>query len=356
MIVAGGRGTRLAPLTDTCPKPLLPLVGVPILQGQITRLAAAGIRRVWLVVGPDTSPFEFLVEELSPHGVAVTLVPEPRPLDTAGGVRAAIGETSGPVVVCNGDVLTDVDLAALVAAHTRGNAAATLSLIRVDDTSSYGVCVRRGTRVVDFVEKPEPGALPDQDTVNAGTYVLAPDALDAFAPGPLSFERDVFPGILARDGHIESVVWDGVWADLGTPSRYRRGHRLVLDGAMPWPGLDALHDRGGGVWLHPDAVVDDAADLRGPLAVLAGAHIGPAVIGPHAVIGDRATVAAGARVRDTVVAATASVGAGVDLDGCILGRGAGIGTGVARLREVVLGDDATIEAGEEIAPGARVTV
>lgn len=355
MIVAGGRGTRLAPLTDTCPKPLLPLVGTPFLVGQVQRLAAAGIDRVFLVVGDDTGPFESLAAPLADLGVTMVLVPEPRPLDTAGGVRSAIGEVSGPVVVCNGDVLTDVDVPALVAAHTAHGADATISLIRVEDTSTYGVCVREGTRIVDFVEKPAPGSLPGQDTVNAGTYVVEPEAMLAFPEGPLSFERTVFPGILAGGGHVEGVVWDGVWADLGTPSRYLAGHRFVLDGAMDWPRPDGLVARGGGVHVHRDASVATTARVHGPAVVLAEARVDDDVdLGPHVVIGPDVRVGAGAGLRDCVLLRGARVGAGVTVEASILGRGAVVGDGGGPLVDVVMGDRARLAPGASVEAGARL--
>lgn len=355
MIVAGGRGTRLAPLTDACPKPLLPLVGVPFITGQILRLAAAGVTRVSLVVGADTEPFEVVAPMVAAHGVEVVLVPEPRPLDTAGGVRSVIDRASGPVLVCNGDILTDVDVEALVAAHVATGADATLSLIRVEDPSTFGVCVRDGTQVVDFVEKPAPGTLPGQDTVNAGTYVLEPAALLAFPEGSLSFERVVFPGILADGGHIEGVVWDGVWADLGTPARYLRGHELVLDGAMPWPGMDGLEDRGGGVRVHPDAMVAPSARLRGPVAVCAGARIeADAEVGPYAVLGAGSRVEAGARVGRSVLLDEAGVGPASVLVDSILGRAAWLAAGPDRLVDVVLGDDVAVTTANGVSDGSRI--
>lgn len=355
MIVAGGRGTRLAPLTDACPKPLLPLVGVPFLAGQIRRLGAAGIERVSLVVGADTTPFEPLAAGMAHHGVDVVLVPEPEPLDTAGGVRSVIAGARGPVVVCNGDILTDVDVEALVAAHLATGAAATLSLIRVDDPSSFGVCVRNGTRIIDFVEKPEPGSLPGQDTVNAGTYVLEPSALLAFPEGRLSFESTVFPGILAGGGHVEGRVWEGVWADLGTPARYLRGHRLVLDEAMPWPGMDELEHRGDGVRVHPSAVVAPTARMRGPVAMLAGALVEPgAEVGPHVVLGAGSRVQGDVRIRRSVLLDDARIGAGTVIEDAILGRGAVLAGGVGPLADVVLGDHVRVGAGDAVGHGSRV--
>lgn len=240
MIIAGGAGTRLRPLTATTPKPMLPLCGAPFLTGMIARLGAQGVARVRLVVGADTAPFEPLRVEAARHGVTVEMVPEPEPLDTAGGVRSACDDLDEPFLVCNGDILTDVDVAAAAEAHRAAGAAATIVCTRVDDPSSYGVAVREGSRIVRFVEKPEPGALPGHDTVNAGTYVLDPEALREFPTGPLSFEREVFPTLLQQGARVEGFVDQGrVWADLGTPTRLLRGQRLVLDRALAWPPLQA---------------------------------------------------------------------------------------------------------------------
>jgi mannose-1-phosphate guanylyltransferase len=154
MIVAGGAGTRLLPLTATTPKPLLPFCGAPFLEGVIRRLAAVGVERVLLVVGADTAPFAALTASARRAGVEVEAVPEPEPLDTAGGVRSVLDQVTGTFLVLNGDILTDVDLAAAIAAHEAAGADGTLVLTRVEDTSTFGVCVREGTRIVDFVEKP----------------------------------------------------------------------------------------------------------------------------------------------------------------------------------------------------------
>lgn len=264
MIVAGGAGTRLRPLTLSTPKPLLPCCGEPFLLGVLRRLAAHGVRRVLLVVGPDPRPFAVLRAPAAQLGVTVTTVPEPEPLDTAGGVRSALDQVSGAFFVLNGDILTAVDLDRVVAAHRSAAAAATLVLTRVEDPSTFGVCVRDGSRIVDFVEKPAPGTLPGQDTVNAGTYLLEPDALAGFPAGRLSFERTVFPGLLAAGDHLEGVVHDGAWADLGTPDRYRAGHRLVLDGRVSWPGLDLLPAGPAGIRRHPGAQLAPDVHLSGP--------------------------------------------------------------------------------------------
>ncbi len=358
LVIAGGRGTRLQPLTYTRRKELLPLCGVPFLAGVVRRLADNGVDRLHLVVGADPSPFGTLEEHAGPLGVRVDAVTEPEPLDTAGGARSIAERLAGPTLVLNGDVLTDVDYAAVVDHHRRTGADTTIVLTEVEDTSSYGVAVRDGTRVRRFVEKPAPGTLPDERAVNAGTYVIEPEVLLSHPEGRLSFERDVFPALLAAGGHVEGVIWSGVWQDLGTPARYREGHRLALDGELDWPGLDEVPEVGPGVRIAASARVDGAATLHAPVLVLDGARIAPtATIGPHAVIGPGTTVAAGARVAGlSILHERVTIGEGVAAVGLIAGRGASVHAGAELGRDVVLGDgqsvpgDATVTDGERRPP------
>jgi NDP-sugar pyrophosphorylase family protein len=355
MIVAGGAGTRLLPLTRTTPKPLLPFCGAPFLEGVLRRLAAAGVDRVFLVVGADTSAFVPLGSTAAGFGVSVEVVPEPEPLDTAGGVRSALDRVSGTFLVLNGDILTDVDLRAAIAAHHDAGADATLVLTQVEDTSAYGVCVRQGSRIVDFVEKPAPGTLPGQDAINAGTYVLEPAALERFPVGRLSFERQVFPELVAGGAHVEGWASDAVWADLGTPDRFLEGHRLALDGRLSWPTLVDLPPDGGGVRRAADVEVDPSAVLRGPLLLGRGVRIGAhAEVGPHVTLGAGTEVGEGARLSDSVTFAGVRVGPRVHASGLLAGVDAAIGADASIGREVVLGDGQRVEARALVAAGARL--
>jgi mannose-1-phosphate guanylyltransferase len=355
MIVAGGAGTRLRPLTSTTPKPLLPFCGAPFLTGVIRRLAAVGIDRVLLVVGADTAPFGILADDAAAHGVHVEAVPEPVPLDTAGGVRAALDQVRGTFLVLNGDILTGVDLAAVTATHARAGAAATVVLTRVEDTSTYGVCVREGTRIVDFVEKPAAGSLPGQDAVNAGTYVLEPDALARFPQGKLSFERTVFPGLVAAGAHVEGYVDEGVWADLGTPERFLHGHRLALDGRLRWPTLDDLPADADGVRRAGDAQVAPDAVVTGPALLSSGTRVGAgAQVGPHVVLGRDVVVGPGTSVTDTVVFDAARLGAEVRVAGSLVGAGATIGDRALLIDDVVVGDGTAVAPGTVAPAGARL--
>ncbi len=347
LIVAGGRGTRLLPLAASVPKPMLPFCGAPFLAGLARRLGAAGARRVGLIVGADTAPFAPLVELLAPHGLEVFLVPEPTPLDTAGGVRAATVGLDEPVLVLNGDVLSDLDVTALVARHDATGAAATISLTRVPDTSTFGVCVLEDERIVAFVEKPAPGTLPGHDTVNAGAYVLSAGALERFADGPLSFEREVFPTLLESGERLTGVVHEGVWTDLGTPERFLAGQRLVLDGAMPWPPFDDLADLGtltgrpawAGVRVGTDVSVAPDARLDAPVVLGDRVSVGSgAAVGPHVVAAAGAWIADAADVSDTLLCEAALVAQRAVVAEALLAPGARVVPG-ASVRGVVAGPD-----------------
>ncbi len=355
MIVAGGKGTRLRPLTLTTPKPLLPLCGLPFLSGVIRNLAAVGIDHVLLVVGADTSPFQVLQQDATSVGVTVEAVPEPTPLDTAGGVRAALDRVRGTFLVLNGDILTGLDLTRLIDEHQSSGAAATLALTRVEDTSAFGVCVLDGQRIVDFVEKPAPGTLPGQDAVNGGTYVVEPAAMARFPNGPLSFERQVFPELVAAGEIVHGVVSDAVWADLGTPERFLRGHRLVLDGEVAWPGAEGLLVDAAGAWSHPDIEVDASAEIRGPVRMLPGVSIGArAQIGPYVVLGAATRVGAESQIRDSVVFDDSHIGAGVKIAGSLLGYGVVVGDKVEVPDGSVIGDGEQIADGQVLERGSRI--
>ncbi|HSK24248.1 MAG TPA: NDP-sugar synthase [Egicoccus sp.] len=350
MIVAGGAGTRLRPLTHDIPKPLLPFCGGPFLEGVVLRLAAIGVERVLLVVGAETAPFEAFAATFRDRGVSVEIVPEPEPLDTAGGVRSVLDQVTGTFLVLNGDILTDVDLAAVVDHHGRVGADATLVLTRVEDTSAFGVCVLdEDGRITAFVEKPEPGTLPGQNAVNAGTYVLEPDALAGFPQGRLSFERTVFPDLVASGARVHGWVGEGVWADLGTPERFLAGQRLALSGALRWPTLDAVAADERGIRVANGVVVEDGVHLEGPLLLEDGVHVAAgARLGPDLVLGPGVRVGRDVRLTDSVVLASSVIDDDVEAEGLLAGRSVHVGRGARIGREVVLGD------GERIAPGSRL--
>jgi NDP-sugar pyrophosphorylase family protein len=324
IVLAGGKGTRLRPLTDTRPKPLVPFAGAPLAAGLLRRLRAAGCDRATFLVGARPEPFAPLERLGSALGLPVEVASERQPLDTAGACRDLLraGEP-GPVLVCNGDILTDVDYAAVVAAHSEAGATATLVLTRVADTSSFGVveCDRQD-RVRRFVEKPPAGTLA-ADTINAGTYVLAADALEAFpAHGPLSFERAVFPGLLAVGALLTGYASDSYWLDLGTPQRYLEGHRAVLSGRCSWPIDDAYAPHGQGVLRHVDAAISPEAAVGPDVVVGPGSRVEAGAEVAGSVLFEAVVVGEGARVRHAVLAEGSRVGARATVWNTVVAAGA----------------------------------
>ncbi|MGH8903071.1 MAG: sugar phosphate nucleotidyltransferase [Egibacteraceae bacterium] len=328
VIIAGGQGTRLRPLTDTRPKPLIPFMGEPFAVGLLRRLAGAGVASATFLVASDAAPWQLLLEAGPQVGIDVAIETEEMPLDTAGACRRLLPrlEVGGPVLVCNGDILTDLDYAGLVVRHRAAGATATLALTRVEDTSSFGVVVcDGGGRVERFVEKPPLGTLA-ADTVNAGTYVLQPDAFAQFpGEGPLSFERVVFPGLVEGGRYVLGVPSEAYWQDLGTPQRYLDGHCAVLEGRCGWPVAPGFHLDGNLVAVHGTARVAPSAGL-----------------GPMTVVGAGCLVAARAVVASSVLHDGVEVGEAAQITGTVLGPGSRVLEG-ARVTGAVVGDGAVVE-------------
>lgn len=339
VILAGGKGTRLRPLTDTRPKPLVPFLGEAFAVGLLRRLRDAGCARATVLVGADATPWQPLVAAGASLGIPVRMETEDTPLDTAGAARRLLrrpepdsreahrdprdGELT---LVCNGDILTDLDYRELVERHEAAKATVTIALSRVEDTTSFGVveCDADGF-VGRFVEKPPPGTL-DADTVNAGTYVLSGDALAAFpGDGPLSFEREVFPGLLERGAVLLGVASDAYWQDLGTPERYLAAHRDALDGRCAWPLAPGLRVEAGPAAIHESARLSPDAD-----------------VGPYSVVGAEVVIGPGARVAGSVLHAGVRVGAEAQLRDVILGERVVVGDGAILGAGTVLGDDAVV--------------
>jgi mannose-1-phosphate guanylyltransferase len=316
VVLVGGFGTRLRPLTTSVPKPLLPVGHRPILERLVEELAGAGVIEVVLALGFKPEPFLAAFPDGTCGGATLRYAVEPQPLDTAGAIRfaavsAGIDDT---FVVMNGDVLTDLDVAALVAFHRDRGAEGTLHLTPVEDPSAYGVVdIAPDGRVHRFVEKPPPGTAPS-NLVNAGTYVLEPSVLDRIAPDvPISIERSIFPSMVA-DGGLFALPTDDYWIDTGRPDTYLQANLDMLLGRRHWTCSS----------IDPDAVVDPTAVVTDSI-VGAGARVGPGARVEGSVILGGSVVGGSAVVRSSVT--MGAVGAGATLDGVVLGAGAEIASG-----------------------------
>lgn len=353
VVLAGGAGSRLWPLTETVPKPLVEFATEPFLHGVIRRLAHVGVHDIWVLIGKDPTPFQSLDALGRTLGVAVKTMCETEPLGTAGGVRALCSEWEQPFFVLNGDILTDVDLAWFAQKHASSGALGSLVVASVSDPSSYGVCQITNGQIVGFLEKPSVGECPGPALVNAGTYLIEPALLRAFPPGELSFERDVFPTAIQRGDVLTPVVSDNAWADLGTPARYRAGHRLVLDETITWPAVTNLPQVAPGVRIAPTATVATDVTVHQPVLIAANATIhSGAVLGPNVVIGTDVTVGEGCVLSDVVVHAGATLGASCHLAHTVIGAKVTLGNNVTCDDDVVVVTD--VAANRTFRAGARV--
>ena len=309
VVLVGGFGTRLQPLTLSTPKPMLPVGHVPIIERLIANLGRSGVSDVTLALGFKSEPFVEAFPTGECAGVALHYAVEPTPLDTAGAIRFA-AEAAGiddTFVVVNGDVLTDLDVAELVRFHRDRGAEATLHLTPVADPSAFGVVgLDDEGRVERFVEKPPPGTAPS-NLVNAGTYVLEPSVLHRIPSGEkVSIERVTFPAVAAARG-LFGLATDDYWIDTGQPGLYLKANLDVLSGLRRHDRSVAVHED---ATVHATAVIEDS--LVGPGAAVGdGAVVRRSVVLPGAVVGDRSTV------TDSMV--MGRIGARAAVYACVIG-------------------------------------
>ena len=333
VILVGGMGTRLRPLTLSAPKPMLPTAGVPFLTHLIGRIREAGITHVVLGTSYRAEVFESYFGDGSQFGVEIEYVVETEPLGTGGGIRNVADRLRGErALIFNGDILSGVDLRALLERHDEARADVTLYLTKVDDPRAFG-CVPTDAdgRVQAFLEK-DPNPVTDQ--INAGTYVFNRDVVESIPAGrPVSVERETFPGLLAAGRSIVGHVDVTYWRDLGKPSDFVAGSADLVLGIAPSPAVPGPR---GEALVLPGAAVDASARLTGGTAVGAGCQVGADAAIEASVLFDGANVAAGAVVRRSVI-----------------GFGASIGEG-AVVEDAVIGDRARVGARVELRGGARV--
>ena len=328
VVLVGGEGTRMRPLTQTIPKPLLPFMNRPFLDHVLEHLAGHGIDEVICSSPYLERVFREFLGSRAGRAPDVRWITEEHPLGTAGAIAGASEHLDETFLVLNGDLLTDIDLGELVVAHRARGAVGTIALTAVEDARPFGLVEFDAEgRVLAFREKPsEPGS----GMVNAGVYVLEPEALDDVPRGVMvSIERETYPGLIERGAALHSVAADGYWRDVGTPEAYLAGH------------LDALHGR---LRTYPDV----ARPLLGSGVSVAGT----ASIAPDVVLGDRTRVGEGARVDRSVLHADVEVGADSVVVDSVLGPRAIVEPG-AELHAAVLGEGAVVAAGER-AVGSRV--
>ncbi len=359
VVLVGGEGTRLRPLTLTAPKQMLPVVEQPMIERVLGHLADHGIDEAVLSLGYRPDAFINAYPSGSIDGVRVSYAVEPTPLDTAGAIRfaahhAGIDDT---FVVVNGDVLTDSDISELIAFHRQRGAEATISLTPVDDPSSFGVVVTDDQgRVEAFIEKPPRDEVPT-NLINAGTYVMEPSVLARIPSGRrVSVERETFPA-LVEAGSLFALGSEAYWLDTGTPDAYLRAHRDLLVGRRlgpPSPGAILDPSIGSGVWRIGDVDVQSSSVARSLLG--RGASIASDVVVEDSVVGAGAVIEEGASVTGSVLLPGSRVASKATVERSVVGPGAIVGQrcvihGVSVIGAGAVTASGTVIDGERIEPG-----
>lgn len=322
VVLVGGLGTRMRPLTLSVPKPMLPLAGVPVLAHLLGRIRAAGVHHVVLSTSYRAEVFERYFGDGSALGLELDYLVEEEPLGTGGGIRNVAPKLSAPdVLVFNGDVLCGLDPAEVVRTHRSVEADVTLHLVRVADPRAFGcVPITPDGRVVAFLEKTDN---PPTDLINAGCYVFRRQVIDSIPAGrAVSVEHETFPQLLASGAHLHAHVDASYWLDLGTPAAFVQGCADVVRGVLPSPMVPGPV---GEALLLPDATVHPNARVDGGSVVGAGATVQSGAVVSGSVLMDRVQVGPGAQVRRSALGPGARVGAEAVLDGAVLGEGAVVG-------------------------------
>ncbi len=328
ILLVGGKGTRLRPLTVHTPKPMVPAAGVPFLTHQLARAKAAGVEHIVLATSYLAEVFEPYFGDGSSLGLHLEYVTEEEPLGTGGAIRNVASRLhSGPdepVLIFNGDILTGLDIEALVATHRSTGADVSLHLTRVTDPRAYGLVPTDATgRVTAFLEKPQTPEEIVTDQINAGAYVFRRSVIDTIPVGrAVSVERETFPDLLAAGAHLQGMVDSTYWLDLGTPAAFVRGSADLVLGRAPSP---AVPGRCGDRLILPTAMVAGDAKLTGGTVVGEGAFVGEGARLTGSTVMAGAVVEPGAVITDSLIGARARIGRRSVLSGAVIGDGAVIG-------------------------------
>ncbi len=343
ILLAGGKGTRLRPLTIHTPKPIVPIFNRPFLHYQIDLLKQVPeIDEVILSLNYQPRRIEEIFGDGSDLGIKIRYVVEPAPLGTAGAIKYAGDQLTESVVVFNGDVLTAIDLASVLRLHRERRAKATIVLTPVDNPTAYGLVETDDAgNIRRFLEKPSADEITTNN-INAGIYVLEPDTFDRI-PSNVSFsiERSYFPSLVDRGETFVGYVYAGYWIDIGTPEKYMQVHRDIMDGrfqASPFLGAD-----GSRAFVAPDARIEEGASIEGPCFVDEGVLVkAGARIGPYSVIGRQCQIEEDARVEGAVIWQNGRIGRDASLSGSIIGRNCHIGRNCQVGPGAVLGDKSSL--------------
>jgi mannose-1-phosphate guanylyltransferase len=343
ILLAGGKGTRLRPLTIHTPKPIVPIFNRAFLHYQIDLLKQVPeIDEIILSLNYQPRRIEEIFGDGSALDIRIRYVVEPSPLGTAGAVKYAGEHLTGSVIVFNGDVLTQIDLAAVIRLHRERRARATIVLTPVENPTAYGLVETDAAgNVRRFLEKPRPEEVTTNH-INAGIYVLESDTFDRIPNAVAwSIERSYFPSLVEQGDAFVAYIYDGYWIDIGTPEKYAQVHRDIMDGRFAAPPFVAMPPPRASV--SPNARIEDGATIDGPCFIDEGVVVrAGARVGPYSVIGRQTQIDERASVEGAIIWPNCRVSEEAVVRNAILGRHCHVGRSVTLDRGAVLGDKTTL--------------
>ncbi|HEY6752575.1 MAG TPA: NDP-sugar synthase [Rubrobacteraceae bacterium] len=354
VIMAGGKGTRLRPLTSNQPKPMISIVNKPCMEHIVDLLKRHGFEDVVVTLEYMPEVIQGYFGNGSEWGMNIEYSVEEEPLGTAGSVKDVEDRLKERFVIVSGDALTDVDLTEALSFHEERGAEATLVLKKVDDPSEFGiVTVAEDGRVTDFMEKPDEEEVFSY-TANTGIYVLEPSVLKDIPEGQeYDWSKEQFPKMLEEGRSLYGYVMEGYWEDIGNIEQYMGAQRAVLDGEVE--GIEPAGERlEGGVYVGRDVRVDED-QLEGPVVLGDNVRVSSgARVGPYSVLASNISVGEGASISRSTVGGESSIGEEAELDGALVMRACNVGPRARVLEGSALGDGTSVGEGATVAPGASV--
>ncbi len=354
VIMAGGEGTRLRPQTSNLPKPMLPLVGRPMMEHIVSLLRRHGITDIVVTVAFLPNAIRSYFGDGSELGVSMVYATEETPLGTAGSVRNAREQLTERFLVISGDVLTDIDLSSVIAFHEKNEALATIALCAVENPLEFGIVITREDGTIErFLEKPGWGQV-FSDTINTGIYVLEPEIFDSIPDGrSVDFSGEVFPTVLDAGQPLYGYVAAGYWEDVGTTAAYLKAHEDILDGKVE---VDvAGFELRPGVWIGKGSSIDPSARIDSPAFVGENCTIDEAVvIGAYSTVGANTQVAARAELQRSVIGENSYLGPATRVEGAVLGRSCDLRVGARIEPGAVVGEGCLVGAHAEVRSDVKV--
>jgi mannose-1-phosphate guanylyltransferase / phosphomannomutase len=354
VVMAGGEGTRLRPLTSNQPKPMVPIVGKPCMEHILELLEKHGFDEVIVTLAFLPQAIRSYFGDGDALGLSIEYSVEESPLGTAGSVRLASGKLDDTVLVISGDALCDIDLGKLVEFHRECKAAVTIGLKSVENPLEFGIVVTdQEGKIERFLEKPSWGQV-FSDTINTGIYVLEPEVLKHVPTDrPYDFSKELFPLLLEMGRPLYGMVCDGYWQDIGNLDQFRQANFDALDGAVDLtvPGIRLR----GNIWIGEGVEIDDLEDVEGPAFVGNYCRISPqASIGPYSVLSASVTLRERARTVRSVIDASTHIGRSALVEGAVLGRGCNVRSHVRVQEGAAIGDEVVLGAQSVVYPGVRI--